>query len=361
MADINNDILSIPVELVTPKYIRHDLKDCLKSCPNKIEKRRNRLRATYALDGVDPEPKIRALPILEEENVAITDQQVMDYLSQPQEINYSPVKYEQDKQKDESVKKAIEADLTSKLNANGYLYKVTCRNITHILWMRICKDKRFKALCESRRIIMVHKGGVAMRYSLLQRYPDQRDTINEQFKFGGDNDVCLMIDPTLEEYDEVHEQLCSFVHKFLNDEAPGFGEGCVATLAKKVRYLKVGNIHMKVKPATRQSFTIRTDAYGNKIQVNSAARYPVYTSYNELSFVDAIGRPSGFTLVRLRQAFDVIPAISENEDIDIPEGHQGRTCSSEVLDIAIPTRRDTKHVEGFQYFANGLWSSVVEI
>ncbi len=196
-----------------------------------------------------------------------------------------------------------------------------------------------------------------MRHALRQEYPDKHDVIDQSFRLGGDNDVCLMIDPTLENFDDVHKDLCQFVHKFLNFRASGFGNGHIATIAKKLRHIKVGGIYMKVRPAVRQLFTIHTLPNGDKILENSVMRQPVFTSYNELNFQDEIGRTAEFTLVRLRQALEVTPLNSEVEDINIPIDCPGIVFSSEVVDVSLPTQKDEKHVESFNMYRSGDWAN----
>ncbi len=333
----------------------YDLKDCITTSKLKVNKRLNRLRAVLDMLGEDSDQHIAQMNIQPEVNTVISDQQIMDFLSVPQEPIYNPIVYEPDNEIDDAAKKAIEAELTSKLNADGHLYKTTCRNLTSVLVKQLRRNIYLNHLFQTRRLFVVHKGSVAMRYALLKQFPDKRPVIDEWFKLGGDNDVCIMIDPTLEDFDSVHHKIVQLVHKFLNDKTPAFGEGCVATLAKKVRYLKVGNIHMKVTPDVRQSFAIHTAANGDKIQVNDVAKYPVYTSYNELSFKDEIGRRSEFTLIRAKQAFRVTPKISENVDIDISDDHPGRICAAEIVDVSIPSKYDMKNADGFHKFASGYY------
>ncbi len=357
MISNNTDKSAVKVTMISTNNIIHDLVDCLTTSKGKIAKRTARLRTVLDLKGEDPDTFIGALKILEEQNTVITDQEIVDYLAIQQETTYDPVVFDKDKEIDDRVKKAIEAELTSGMNSDGYLYKVTCRNLTHVLWEKISRNRRFKALCKDRRIILVHKGGVAMRHALRLEYPDKHDVIDESFRLGGDNDVCLMIDPTLVNFNEVHKELCQYVHDFLNSEVWGFGEGHIATITKKLRHIKVGGIYMKVSPDVRQSFTIRTLPNGDKVLLNSPVRLPVFTSYNELSFKDEIGRTAEFTLVRARRAVRVTPINSEVEDIKIPIDHPGCVFSAEAVDITLPTQKDEKHVEGFEHYRSGLWAN----
>ncbi len=352
----NTDKLAVSATMITPDNIKHDLIYCITHSNDKIVKRTARLQTVLELMGEDPNTYITALDVQEEQNTVVTDQEIVDFFTQPvQEITYDPVIFNKNKILNDSVKKAIEAELTVGMNLDGHLYKTTSRNLTRVLWGRI--HARYTALCNDRKIIMVHKGGIAARRALLHAYPDKHDVIDKSFGLGGDNDVCLMIDPTLENFDELHKELSQFVLDFLNFEVWGFGEGHIATIAKNLKHIRVGGIYMKVSPARRQSFTIHQLPDDNKIMVSSAARLPVFTSYNEINITHEDGRTSSFNLIRVSQALMVTPLNSEVEDIEIPINCHGRLLKSEVLDIALPTQKDNKHMSDFEHYRSGLWAN----
>jgi hypothetical protein len=357
---MENNLFDTRVEIttVTLHYLLHDLVDCLTTSPHKIAKRLARLRLLCILMGIDPDAYIRHLVIPKEVNVHATDAEITKFIWEKQGCEeyygYAPIVYEKDRQINDTVKKLIEAELTSGLNADGVLYKLTCRNISAPLCKRLSKHSVFGPLMKAGDLQIVHKGGVAYYHLLCDEFPDRLEEIRRVFGYGGDNDISCMLNPNLEGYDDLHKLLVDYVWHYLVDKSSRFGEGsAINKRAKKLKTIKVGGVTMSVQPAERRSFQIR--ANGNvSLQENLVSKHPVPVSRNDLDFPDEIGRPCTFTLVRAKKALFVTPIHSD--DFGALYDIEGQVFGSELIDLAIPHRKEDKYRLTFHYYKSGQWT-----
>lgn len=346
----------VEITTVSMHFLLHDLTDCITTCPQKIAKRLRRLRRVCILMGIDPDAYIRGLVIPEEVNAHATDEEILNFMRSNQHeeyYGYEPIVYEKDRVLNDTVKKLIESELTSGLNADGELYKLTCRNISRPLYNHLLSHGVLGDLLRSGDLIMVHKGGVAYYHLLIDSFPDQAEDIKRDFGYGGDNDISCMLNPDLPNYDSYHKLLVNVIWNFLIKQSKRFGEGsAINKHSKNLKTIKVGGITMSVQPAERKSFEI-CDNGDVMIQNNSVSMQPVYTSKNDLKFKDTIGRLCMFTLVRARRALFVTPIY---DDAKGPiKDIAGRVFSSELIDIACPRKKEDKYRLTFHHYKSGQW------
>jgi len=341
--DYKLGLFTIPV--VSLDHITFDIIDCLTTTPFKIEKRRKRLECVCLLRHVDPVAYMAQFNILEEKFIQISNADILDFInSSPPQGYEARMEINIDDEVDDSVKKAVEAALTSSLNWNLNLYRITC-GIVKRIFKRIEKHQVFGPLCAENRIILIHKGGIAQRLSLIDAFPDRTDFIKEHFKLGGDNDVNIIIDPTTPNFDEVHHLLVDFVHVHMLDFANCFSCGSVNHNANKVTSIRVGDLDIDVKPAVRNNFSL-SEQNGVQILEMDIMSNEVFVSRNEtLKFKDEIGRLAHFTLLRFKKAFQV----------------GNRVLGAEILDIAIPNRDEEKIMSHFHHYQSGKYTRHIKI
>lgn len=335
--------LTIPC--VSVKHILYDIEDCITTSDQKVAKRLARLRAVLTMCEYNPDYYISQLKICEERSMQVADGDILKFVSHAIEESSTRVEFRNDEVKDDTIKKVIEAELTSRLNRTIGLYKITC-NLMARIWKRIQRHSIFGSLCKAQQILLVHKGGIAQRLVLLEEFPEHKDLIEQNFKLGGDNDVNIIINPILNQYDEIRSLLVDYVHHCLIEFAGTFSCGTVATRAKEITSIRVGGLDLPVQSCERNHFTIRPDGDVSYLDTD-IMKEGVFTSYNDsLKFEDAIGRTSHFTLLRIKKAFRV----------------GKRILGAELLDIAVPHRDESKmNIEAFHKYQSGMWIKHITI
>jgi hypothetical protein len=336
--------MSIELTFVSPKQILHDLEDCVTTSPLKVTKRLNRLRALCKMMKIDPDAYISRLVVAEEKNMVVTNEQINEFLQHEITNTDSRVTFAPDREIDDTVKKVIEAELTAKLNKDLTLYKITC-NLTHRLTKRISKHSVFGPLYRDRKIIFVHKGGIASRLSLLDEFPEHKDEIEKNFGLGGDNDCCVIIDPRLPNYDDIRSLLVGYIHHFMIEFVNAFSCGTVDFLAKRIESVTINDMVLPVKQADKNHFTIKPDGDVTVMDID-IKKCGVFTSFNDsLKYTDEIGRTCHFTLLRYKKAFQI----------------GKRILGAELLDIAIPHRDEEKSILQYHYYKTGQWTKIMSL
>ncbi len=206
---------------------------------------------------------------------------------------------------------------------------------------------------------MVHKGSVAQRIVLLEAFPQHRALIDQYFGYGGDNDIAIMIDPTLDHYtqQQVQRRINGIVQKFLEESSKKLSVTTTATRANEVKHITIGSIYMDVAPSERQSFKITTiNGIVEKEPILSMSKSLVFVTSNSLNFKDGLGRNSHFDLLRLRVAFMTTPDHNTVDTDRLYAGY-GRRCASELLDVSICGYEDDKTIQHYEHYASGGWTS----
>lgn len=344
----NNPMLGIRVPMVSPQQILHDLTDCVTTVNTKVAKRLRRLRVACVCLGIDADMYISQLVIAKEKGIDIPITDILHFLNRP------PAKHEgglfelENLDYDDSIKKAVEATLTAELNSDLSLYLETCK-IAHKIVTRIINHSIFGPLFNDKRIIFIHKGGIAQRISLLSRFPEYADQIKEAFNLGGDNDCNIIVDPQLVDYEETRDLLVNYVNHCLIEFVDSFSRGIVDTKAKSVSVVKIQSAHtsleIEVKATERNNFKLYKSGNVSYLDID-VVKNSVYVSANDtLSFTDEIGRRCHFTLMRYKKGFQV----------------GNRILGAELLDIAIPHKDESKAYENFHHYYSGQWINFVDI
>jgi len=332
---------SFRIPCVSSLQILHDLVDCVTHSRTKVDKRIQRLTVMCTLIGVDPEIYISNLKICKEKTPLISINDIKEFISKPLPIHENERVIFDHSPADDSIKKLLEARLTTKLNADLILYKITC-GIVSRLFCKIKRHPTFKALVANKQIILVHGGGIAQRLVLTNEYPEHRALIEKYFGLGGDNDCCLLLDPFTENYDGVYKELVEFVWNFIMKEINCFSYGVVNAYANAVTSIEVMGETLKVTPTDRNHFVISSSKEDPKLSYMDvhSDKNCVYATRNEtLEFKDETGRLCKFTLERIKKAFK----IGE------------RVIGAEILDISIPHKKEEKILSNFGRYKSGEW------
>jgi len=210
---------------------------------------------------------------------------------------------------------------------------------------RISNHSIFEPLFKEKKIIIVHKGSIAQRLVLLHHFPRHKQSIDQYFKYGGDNDCAVLVDPNLEQYDQIRSFLVSYIVSFMVEKVGSFSCGDVETRAKEITSITIGNLTLPVKPVSWNHFKIHSD--GDVTFMDTAiTKDSVFVSNNNaLTFKDDAGRTTHFTLLRYKKAFQVGKAI----------------VSAKLLDIAIPHKDDLKYLHDFHYYRSGMYTCEINI
>ena len=348
--------LHIKIPIVSPINVLYDLTDCVTTVNTKVSKRLKRLRAVCLCLNMDPETYISQLVIAKEKGIDIPIANVLEYLNRaPSKNETGIIELPTSEEYDESVKKYIEAMLTAKLNSDLSLYYETCE-VAHKIVNRIRHHLLFGPLFDDKRIIFVHKGGIAQRISLLDKFPKYKSEIESAFNLGGDNDCNIIIDPQLPDYDSVRSQLVKYVHTQMLDLVESFSEGKVREKAETVTSIEISIpsvggtteyiLNIPVESTKRNNFRLYSEGIGTHYLDIDVDKNSVHVSSNDtLKFTDEIGRTCHFTLLRYKKGFKV----------------GNRILGAELLDISIPYRDETKAYESFHHYYSGQWINFVHI
>ncbi len=335
----------ITIPCVSPTQILHDLTDCVTTCDMKVAKRLNRLKVVCHAMGIDYDQYISRHILVEERNMTIGDDEVLAYLQRPPAANQEFEIELKMEGYDDTIKKVIEAELTSRLNSDLTLYCITA-GIASRIFKRVARHSIFAPLVRDRSIIFVHKGGIAQRLVLLESYPKHRQEIETYFGYGGDNDCNILVDPELEDYHPIRSLLVQYVYQQMMALVGAFSCGTTDVRAKHIESIQIGNLEIPVTPTMRQHFKINPVSESCPLLNLSVMKCGVYTSYNDsLEFRDEISRLCHFTLLRYKKAFQV----------------GNRVLGAELLDISIPHRDEDKAVEHFNHYRDGSWISNIHL
>lgn len=333
----DDSIAGITVPAVTIDHMQTDLRCCLEGDGRKQDKRLLRwgclCRLIEMVHGAAPQPELILPPPI---NIQITPDQVRDFIRRSYESAQQAlvmnrgdvVRYFQEDDADDSVKKAIEAELTSQVNRDLLFHRITCRAVLRV-WERLSRKKDLAELIAARDVILVFKGSVVQRTRLMTLFPEHAESINMYFKCGGDNDCCIYVNPHLGlQRQGVQDCISRYLRKELLSAAAALRWGSVATRTQEIKTITVAGVRLNVRPHVRRGFSLRYT--GNSMLRHGKRVYevektligdasPLYvTSNNTLAFVDAVGHPIQFALHRVRVAFlvSVAPDPVGNDDHD---------------------------------------------
>lgn len=327
------------ISCVSPLQIFDDLKDCVTSSSTKVQKRLNRLRVLCILLKIDPDVFISHLKVCEEKNINPSIESIKKFINRPLPNNSSEIIIFDKEPVDDSIKKLLESILTSKLNSDLMLYKITC-GIVRRLMNSANRHSILGPLIKRKQLILVHKGGVAQRLVLLNKYPEHEEIIKQAFNLGGDNDTNIYIDPNIDNYEEIHKLTTDFVWDFLLKNINRFTQGTVNKYADNIKEIMILGESFPVKSVFRNNFRINTanDICEQQHMIIQGSKQGVFATRNDtLEFKDEVGRLCKFSLLRYKKAFQ----IGE------------RILGAEILDISIPHRAEEKSAIVFHQYKNG--------
>jgi hypothetical protein len=336
----------LPLPFVSVYQIIIDLLDCVLSSKQKIQKRWNRLAAVLSFMGAPIEPLGKAIDITsilqKEVTLDIPTEKIRAYLERPQQqrvlrAERSPLP---NIAADDSVKKAVEANLTAAFNSTLGPYKVAV-GIIKAVWTAISAAPELAPLVAARDILLILKGGIAQRLMLLAVFPEHSETIERYFNLGGDNDCGILINPELPNYDEIRKMVINTCASQMLIRIQHVREDPVLQAARRaVKTLKIGEVECGVIPSIRQHFIIK-----DLVMTTMRTEMPFYVTKNDLLFEDELGRSCDFALLRVKTAYKLDYG-----------GHQ-TDAAAEFLDIAVSGRRDGKlSAEHFQKYKD--WSFI---
>lgn len=321
------------MNFVSIKNIEEDLRALIEFSNIKVSKRVARLKTLYKIIGLNPED-VESFPTAKELKADSVDiGELNGFLNAPAPSFQKSIQLEKD-QTIKLMKQTLEALLTAKLNSNLKIYEVSY-NIFVRLLKRIENDHRFGPLFLQKKLIPVCKGGIAARLVLLAKYPNFAADIEKSFGLGGDNDCMLLLDPTLENFEDIHQSLTVFVQEFLFQIAGPFAQGIVKQQADKIKSISVDDTVIDVSSCERHAFTI---VDGNMMHQHEDQFKGIFTTRNDtLDFNNTDGSRCKFSLIRLKKAFKIGQKV----------------LGAEILDISIPHNLDNHHRDNFARYQSG--------
>lgn len=303
-----------------------DLQECVLTGPTKVAKRLARLRMLY--DCVGREMPELDVPV--EQVTDVTHEQLFGLLESKVSAHSGEVALP-GTARDETCKRMIEAALTSALNHNLDVYTAMLEHTSAIIDL-IRYHPFLGPYFAAGDIKFLHKGGIATRIVLLREFPHRREEICEKFALGGDNDCTIIINPALDNFDEVHARVVTVVHVYMSshvDEAASAAERA-AEVADEVVLL---GMHFGIRPSHRGNFKIRNNGTA---KFREPGEKSVYYTYNDALDFNNCGVHSHFTLMRWKHAFEF------DLTIGAPFAETSRPFGAEMLDISVSHRDDYK-------------------
>jgi hypothetical protein len=259
------------------------------------------------------------------------------------------------------IKREIEGNITRQLNSK---YEVYLRSV-HIaerLRRYLCANTDLKELFAAKEIMFVYKGSMMQRLVLLDEHPEHADEINEAFKLGGDNDCVILINPARRDHDALRKKIIALLQAKMLHMARGISYGTIGMEAKKIKNTKINVINsdtnanieltLNVASIATNHCTI-TAAKGENI-LTAGDTSSVYVSYNErIAIEHPDGRISLFSILRGKAACRVY--------FGQDRGNNGVVCGCEVLDIAIPHKKDCDLKRDFEEYRSGGWVRQINV
>lgn len=326
------DSTTLTFLIISTLEIFKDLYDCIETGPTKIAKRQERLKLLCAfLNYPFPEQFVETIPHVAEVNQVIIAKELREFISHIGDTSNQRIITLKGVQ-DEKHKKFVDAELTKLINIDHRIYTESTQCFCE-LEAAIKTHPKFAQLYSEKKIIPHLKGSVAARLVLQEKYPQFSTEIQKLFAPGGDNDTNILIDPSLENFDEVHSSLCEFVQEFLQHKAAQLNiQSLVLEKAKTIESITLHcseneDVHLPISASERNNFHILFNA-GQQQLVKDDNRGIIHCTRNStLKFLDHIGRQQHFELIRLKVAYETLT---------------GKPFAAEFLDVAIPYRDDEK-------------------
>jgi hypothetical protein len=146
------------MEIVTisPHQILVDLTDCVTTCNTKVSRRLKRLRVVCKLLCIDPDNYINQLIIQQEIFLSIDKDSINAYLSAPPAPDADEVNLPISMNKDTYIKSIIASQLTSHMNRDLNLYRLTSR-LLHTLFSCIKDHPLLGQLVVDKKLLLIQK------------------------------------------------------------------------------------------------------------------------------------------------------------------------------------------------------------
>lgn len=263
------------------------------------------------------------------------------------------------------MKQFIEDKLTKEFHSRaGLVTYHIATGVVYDMWRELAKDKVLCELIHNRRIMIVLKGGIAARISLLEyigcelrygkitmmQYMALKNMVEIGFALGGDNDTSIIIDPRMGriEHDRIR-QLCSTLsRKYLETRIADLSV-ILNSYADDIKEVKLlDNFRIEVNHTQRKSFELRTGSDGSVKLTTFGTNKLVFLSDNDNILINnPSGTVNSFELLRLKIAFFA---------------NIGNTnLSAEFLDISIPKFDDNELRKEFHLYQSGEYANVYPI
>ncbi len=342
MKNLNDVVMVSPVEML------EDLTECVTKASTKVNKRLERLKVVCKCLNISYDTYISQFVVLQDTNVKQSLGSFFEFLYGQYKPKQSGI-FKINNNFGESIcKRTIESALTAKMNSDLGVYYLTCGIAKDIL-NRINDHSIFGSLLKKNRLIFVHKGGIAQRLALLHLYPQYESEIKTSFALGGDNDITVIIDPSIDNYDLTRNSLIEYIHNLMKEMASKINVDMVKDRARSFNSINIetsdGAIDIPVHPQNRRDFKIYKNGDMSYMDVYVTCN-EVYTSLNEdIEFVDGCKKTCKFSLLRYKQSFRV----------------GNRIIGAELMDISIPHRLESRSSDLFSNYNSGKWLNNVPI
>lgn len=330
------------IPLVSVLQIIIDLLDCVLSSRQKVQKRWNRLLVVLDILQIPTAPLAAAINISDrlanEETTTLPAKTIIKWLKKPRTVPQGT--HILAGENDDSVKKVVEAALTSAFNDRPDLgpYNVATK-LMKMIWYAVSTHPRLEKLVNARDILLIFKGGIAQRLMLTAVFPEHTKTIHKAFGLGGDNDCGILINPELPNYNTVRDLVISVVRKEMLIRSQFIQNNPVLLDAANdvVKISPADGITLGVFPSTRKHFAISRDEDKNAKVQYFPLESAFYSSENPLYFMDKCEpkpRTCAFMLIRAKWSCEISYECAQKTYF-VP-------AAAELLDIAISDKDDGK-------------------
>lgn len=240
-------------------------------------------------------------------------------------------------------KNTMNSKLTELSWENVDMYNMTLQVLLRIR-TALYRDMKLRPLIDSRQIILTLKGGRAHKYALKQKYPDDVSEIDESFGSDGDNDVSILIDPSLANFESIHMDVRELTYRSLKrirDEMIRDTKSDLYRVNSEINELfKQGEISSFIRPNTA------FDQWNG--EKHSTFGREMYVTFTMVKFPE--NKNIDFALIRLMKSYELEPN-GIITGLDIPQ----LPVSSEILDVGIPCKNDHNlwHFEKYHSGSDG--------
>lgn len=223
-------------------------------------------------------------------------------------------------------KQEVKAFLTAISHHRSKLYRATTM-ITSEISRVIGEDAFLGPLLHASQIMVLVKGSQAQKICLKAHFQDHSEQIDHMYGIDGDNDISIMIDPTLANFNQVHNDVCA----------------CVKRVLRLFRHTddcrRIETFLHNIFDDTLYELSGRRDF----VMEGSADAVPIEEGIPHLLFISHAKkwefRNGSFALIRFMASYT----------------HDGHRVSSELLDVSIPYPAD-KTLDDYKLFRYGTYA-----